>query len=79
MMYMNFNYKNIDFEFPIERIGIEYPSIIVVFENVQDLHHFESILKEHNGKDHKFEFDKDDEYTIQAPLEFLDKMDVNIA
>ena len=76
-MYMNFNHKGIDFEFQIERIDIEYPNISIVFENEQNMHHFQSILKEHNGKEHDFEFEHEDEFTIKAPLEFIDKIDVN--
>lgn len=47
-----------------------------MFENEQDMHHFESILKEHNDKEHKFEFQHDDEFSIKTPLEFLDKIKV---
>ena len=74
---MNFNHRNIDFEFQIERIDIEFPSISIVFENIQDMHHFQSILKEHNGKGHDFEFEHADEFSIKAPLDFLDNIDVN--
>ena len=52
------------------------PTCKVVFENEQDMHHFESILKEHNDKEHKFEFQHDDEFSIKTPLEFLDKIKV---
>ena len=75
-MILSFNHKKIDFEFPIERIEIDYPNISIVFENIQDMHHFESILKEHNDKEHKFEFEHADEFSIKTPLEFLDKIQV---
>ena len=77
-MMLSFNHKKIDFEFPIERIDIEFPSISIVFENVQDLHHFERILKEHNGKTDGITCGYDVEYSIQSPLEFLDGIEVNI-
>jgi len=79
-MILSFRKENldIDFEFQIERIDIEHPTISIIFESPQDMHHFDKILKEINEDDKAISCGYDVEYTIQAPIEYLQGLNISI-
>ena len=68
----------IEFEFPIGNIEIDYPIIFIEFENLQDMHHFDRILKEQCNEDKGIHVEFDEKYVIQAPLEYLQGLDLYI-
>ena len=80
MMILSFSMKGIDFEFQILHVSIEYPLIEFEFEDVQALHHFESIIKDFNdhAENKQIETDYDNAKTIKFPLEFMDGLDLEI-
>lgn len=79
-MILSFSMKGIDFEFQILHVSIEYPLIEFEFEDVQALHHFESIIKDFNdhAENKQIETNYDHEKSIKFPLEFVDGLDLEI-
>ena len=79
-MILNFSMKGIDFEFQILHVSIEYPMIEFEFEDVQALHHLESIIKDFNDPagNKQIETNYDHEKSIKFPLEFVDGLDLEI-
>lgn len=80
-MILSFEMKGIDFEFQITHVSIEYPLIEFEFEDVQALHHFESIIKDFNfngdgvAESIKTEYEKT---TISFPVEFINRLKLEV-
>ena len=75
-MILSFEMKGICFEFQITHVSIEYPLIELEFEDVQSLHHLESIIRDSNrNADNKSIETEYEKTSIKFPLEFFDGMD----
>ena len=88
-MILNFEHKDIEFEFEIERIRIQRNPLAdlmmmeFVMENIQEMHHLAVIFKEHMATldiaDGKQVFTySDDELIVQIPIECLQGLNLDI-